>query len=641
MPERSASTSLRRSSRQSISHTSSHEDHRTLGLWKEETAQSSSTPRAPSHQSTLRPSTKIEPSYFPNPSEHGQLNQNSFLESDWQYDSLGFRSIPSRRGDFSSVDLGSSLRRAPGLTVESNSGQRNGARPYQQGSDECRPPMKKSESSDNESELSNTTSTSGSINRMGHRGGQDMRMFDKSGAPLEHIHLEQKKGPKPYSYQEFIEKAESEAKQKADVSSPSSDRDMPNHVASLSAQEPLGSLEQDRSARSHQARRKHHSSQLDLPTPTIARPEYPRDMSAESTYTISTQQSTSKGTRNTRTRKSDPEAPVKGSKEPSLTSLGLSGGPTSIHEKSGFHGSRRSSSETKDNSAGLGSVVPPPSEKPVSKPKRSFAHLFSKDLAVQPEEGPQKEGSESLASSSSKSSVFGGHFKQRSGRRSNRSSERIQDPVKRRSEEPVGQRPGSTESDTSIERKQKSSMQPSVDLNRPASAEVPDKERSAQPSSRYSPHASFPAIEAMKVSTPPALESRKVQKHYFDFVSNQNITQQATLPLESDDIPIDHDALMTPAGDMDRLARREGSVMLTSSLFHTRVDHDLEEESGEDEKVGHGEPGERPTKFEIDVPDHLPSSPLCPLNKKGKNGVRPICPLHGRKKTLLNKAQFH
>lgn len=36
--------------------------------------------------------------------------------------------------------------------------------------------------------------------------------------------------------------------------------------------------------------------------------------------------------------------------------------------------------------------------------------------------------------------------------------------------------------------------------------------------------------------------------------------------------------------------------------------------------------------FEQDVPDHFPTSPLCPLNPKHKSGGKAICPLHGRYK---------
>ncbi|KAK0290409.1 hypothetical protein LTR35_002352 [Friedmanniomyces endolithicus] len=46
--------------------------------------------------------------------------------------------------------------------------------------------------------------------------------------------------------------------------------------------------------------------------------------------------------------------------------------------------------------------------------------------------------------------------------------------------------------------------------------------------------------------------------------------------------------------------------------------------------------------FELNVPDHLPSSLLCPLNPKHKSGGNAICPMHGRKKLRapgLSKAQ--
>ncbi|KAK0967027.1 hypothetical protein LTS16_007218 [Friedmanniomyces endolithicus] len=46
--------------------------------------------------------------------------------------------------------------------------------------------------------------------------------------------------------------------------------------------------------------------------------------------------------------------------------------------------------------------------------------------------------------------------------------------------------------------------------------------------------------------------------------------------------------------------------------------------------------------FELNVPDHLPSSLLCPLNPRHKSGGNAICPMHGRKKLRtpgLSKAQ--
>lgn len=35
-----------------------------------------------------------------------------------------------------------------------------------------------------------------------------------------------------------------------------------------------------------------------------------------------------------------------------------------------------------------------------------------------------------------------------------------------------------------------------------------------------------------------------------------------------------------------------------------------------------------------DVPDHLPGSPLCPLDANHRDGGKGICPLHGSRKTM-------
>jgi hypothetical protein len=39
------------------------------------------------------------------------------------------------------------------------------------------------------------------------------------------------------------------------------------------------------------------------------------------------------------------------------------------------------------------------------------------------------------------------------------------------------------------------------------------------------------------------------------------------------------------------------------------------------------------------VPDHLPGSPLCPLDVRNKTGGKSICPLHGSRKTMQDFAQ--
>ena len=43
--------------------------------------------------------------------------------------------------------------------------------------------------------------------------------------------------------------------------------------------------------------------------------------------------------------------------------------------------------------------------------------------------------------------------------------------------------------------------------------------------------------------------------------------------------------------------------------------------------------------FVLNVPDHLPNSPLCPLSPKHKSGGKAICPIHGRKEATFGQSQ--
>nr|POF00918.1 hypothetical protein CFP56_20866 [Quercus suber] len=40
-------------------------------------------------------------------------------------------------------------------------------------------------------------------------------------------------------------------------------------------------------------------------------------------------------------------------------------------------------------------------------------------------------------------------------------------------------------------------------------------------------------------------------------------------------------------------------------------------------------------EYELDLPDHLPNSPLCPLSPKHRNGEAGICPMHGRRTAVI------
>ena len=53
-----------------------------------------------------------------------------------------------------------------------------------------------------------------------------------------------------------------------------------------------------------------------------------------------------------------------------------------------------------------------------------------------------------------------------------------------------------------------------------------------------------------------------------------------------------------------------------------------------EEALNNDEDTETILGFELNVPEHLPRSPLCPLSPKHKSGGKAICPMHGRKVRL-------
>lgn len=67
------------------------------------------------------------------------------------------------------------------------------------------------------------------------------------------------------------------------------------------------------------------------------------------------------------------------------------------------------------------------------------------------------------------------------------------------------------------------------------------------------------------------------------------------------------------------------------SRIRTYLDETLKESVDDDDD------GE--AQWVVDVPDHLPNSPLCPLSPKHSSGGKAICPIHRRKKTILAAPQ--
>ena len=72
---------------------------------------------------------------------------------------------------------------------------------------------------------------------------------------------------------------------------------------------------------------------------------------------------------------------------------------------------------------------------------------------------------------------------------------------------------------------------------------------------------------------------------------------------------------------------RRAEMSVIRSLIDEALDSDAEGEGESDEcKWLHA------SEFALSVPDHLPNSPLCPLNPQHQTGGKSICPLHGRRR---------
>jgi hypothetical protein len=83
----------------------------------------------------------------------------------------------------------------------------------------------------------------------------------------------------------------------------------------------------------------------------------------------------------------------------------------------------------------------------------------------------------------------------------------------------------------------------------------------------------------------------------------------------------DHDPMDVPSGTSvrSRTANRRSKLM-------TRWSRSTSGQESTDKSTT----ASKPLKFEINLPEHFPSSPLCPRNPKHKSGGRGVCVYHGR-----------
>ncbi|KAI1762921.1 hypothetical protein GGR53DRAFT_396333 [Hypoxylon sp. FL1150] len=137
------------------------------------------------------------------------------------------------------------------------------------------------------------------------------------------------------------------------------------------------------------------------------------------------------------------------------------------------------------------------------------------------------------------------------------------------------------------------------------------------------PDLQFPGGEARRVKTPPLREGNqhRCQPRSFFF----DIATPPSGSISSYD-----------SGEW-RLSRRPRSPPPTAAIVREDGDYDRKKKDSAKEwwEVPVAVPryeAMAPASFKFDMPEHLPSSPMCPTNARHKSGGTGVCVYHGRKK---------
>jgi len=170
-----------------------------------------------------------------------------------------------------------------------------------------------------------------------------------------------------------------------------------------------------------------------------------------------------------------------------------------------------------------------------------------------------------------------------------------------------------------------------LDMNRdPAPSDIARRDKPQNNCvKRLSPAAdSFLPSEMRRINTPPmqsAVATRKHRSMYRGFFFDHAAASQAgeTEDMTTDSMPLIKPLMANPPLQGRGPYANERSRRFSNDFYRQRIDQVAAEPEVMEEK--------RPTRsFSIDVPDHLPGSPLCPLHPKHFGGQRAICPMHGR-----------
>ncbi|KAI4125371.1 MAG: hypothetical protein LQ338_004294 [Usnochroma carphineum] len=133
--------------------------------------------------------------------------------------------------------------------------------------------------------------------------------------------------------------------------------------------------------------------------------------------------------------------------------------------------------------------------------------------------------------------------------------------------------------------------------------------------------------EARRIGTPPLPGSgpnAKLRGFFFDYNAPRSTKEQhegawLNLPMNTAPLPCRHQDLITPS-----------SHPATPRSPGARLQRDDKDIDWFRAKVAVDEANYERAIFELNVPEHLPSSPLCPRHPKHRSGGKGVCVYHGR-----------
>lgn len=142
----------------------------------------------------------------------------------------------------------------------------------------------------------------------------------------------------------------------------------------------------------------------------------------------------------------------------------------------------------------------------------------------------------------------------------------------------------------------------------------------------------FLPSEARRVNTPPLItttheKGNKVTGYFWDFWYSDDDDRGSKASRGSPDLETTEYRQPFPQPKVDAVGDPTAEVEGEKDWYRVRLDRIMDEDEPRDL-------GERKL-FDWDIPDHLPSSPLCPLHTKYRGHGKRVCVYHGRRENSL------